>query len=159
MKFIHTANSFVSGIEYDPEEIEPVVQYVAENAKESTPYNCVNLLPPIIGQCNAHGIEIDLLAVAGGVFQELVQRHGWYTVSEYRFLAYGPTDTILRSVLYGSMISGLSCGVPAISEVVEEITGEQPDADTLRKNLQRLVNAGKFARTEKGVYRREVKGL
>ena len=160
MKLIHTARNFQAPEEYDAELLEPLVKHIAENAIESTPYSALNILDEVLKVGGPLGIEKETaLAAVSGVMQELVQRQRWYTVGGYFFIAYGPTETMLRSVLYGALGHGIALNVQSISETVQACTGDYPDSDNLRKNLQRLVNNGKFTRVDKGVYAREVKGI
>ena len=160
MKLIHIARNFQAPGDYDAEELAPIVKHIDENAMESTPYHSLNILDEIMKVGAPFGIEgKGALAALSGVYQELVQRHKWYTVGGYFFIAKGPQDTMLRSVLFGAMGAGVDTNVQSISETVQGLTGDYPDSDTLRKNLQRLVNNGKFARSDRGVYRRKVKGI
>lgn len=160
MKLINTARNYVAPTKYQGDELEPIIKHIAENATESTPYSSLNILDEVLKMSGPLGIDDkDALIAVSHVMQELVQRHRWYTVSGYFFVAYGPKETMLRSVIYGALGAGVDMNVQSIAETVQACTGEYPESDTLRKNLQRLVNNGKFTRTDKGVYRREVKGI
>tara|TARA_R110000772_G_scaffold32454_1_gene79435 strand:+ start:502 stop:984 length:483 start_codon:yes stop_codon:yes gene_type:complete len=160
MRFTSVSQNFRAPNAYDAEELSPIVRHINESAKDSTPYSSINLLDEIMKVGPPLGIEgKDALGALAGVSQELVQQYKWYTVSGWGFLAKGPHDTMLKSVLYGSLPFGVCSNVQSIAETVQVLTGSYPDSDTLRKNLQRLVNNSQFSRADKGVYVREVKGL
>lgn len=120
---------------------------------EGVPYTAMHLVAHVQDEGLSPHTAIKALSETG-----LLHRLPWgyYALTD----AKGEFPSVnLRQVLDGICASGVEFTLPSLIAEVEQITGETLKTDTVRRALDRLVQAGRFARSKPGTYVRTQRGL
>lgn len=161
MKLRELSTKFETNAKLTSKRAEPVanaVNHLLQNTNDCIPYAVSNLVDELtVNGLIAPGKEG--MCIAALTIQALIQEYKWKACTKWGFFCKGAGEANLKDVIDFAASYNHKYSLAAISESVQIVTGESPSLERLRKVMQRLVKAGRFARTERGVYKRVHKGI
>jgi len=128
-----------------------------ENAKPGVPYSITNIMQEL-EKVGAMDYSVPKRETLRLVLEHLITKHKWVEVGNFgNFAALG--NATFRDIIDGAMPRNAPFNREDVRRMMAFMTGEELEANTISKGLERLVKDGRVIRTERGKYKRTHVGL